>query len=379
MDKPPAMGFHERIEDMGVRMRVRGARLLAYAVLASTALSGPAFPAPTSFGQAEILARVPTPPGFPEGIAVDGGRFYVAGPATFGTTGKPPSQVVGFDTATGAKVAQWPAQGENLLMEHANSSIALDAAGRIYVLNTQLGIYRLDPVTGVQEPYGDPFPDLLPCLLPVPGPCSPTLANQPPIPNDIAFDPAGNAYVTDSMQATIWKVPAGGGAPTIWFQDIRFASPYIGINGLRLNPARTHIYLTVTTDMLGRGTVYTLPLIAAPKASDLKVFHRYGLGDLPDGVAFGASGLLYVSMATPTRSGVSILSPAGVEVARLRNPTATPFRPYDSPANIAFKPPGSILLTNHAFVTGIVFPSQFTVVETFVGDVGSPLERPALP
>lgn len=359
-------------------MRFGRARWVAFAALTCAALTAPAFPAPTSFGQAEILAHVPTPPGFPEGIAVDGARFYVAGPATFGSIGKPPSQVVAFDTATGGKVAQWPAQGENLLMEHANSSIALDAAGRIYVLNTQLGIYRLDPATGVQEPYGAPFPDLLPCLLPLPGPCSPTITNLPPIPNDIAFDAAGNAYVTDSMQATIWKVPAGGGAPTIWFQDIRFASPYIGINGLRLNPARTHVYLTVTTDLLGRSTVYTLPLTLAPKASDLKVFHRYGAGDLPDGIAFGASGRLYVSMATPTRSGVSILSAAGVEIARLRNGPTKPFYPYDSPANIAFKPPGSILLTNHAFLTGIAFPSQFTVVEAFVGDVGSPLERPAL-
>ena len=372
------MGLHGN-DPKGDGMTLGRARWIVCAAFTLAALTGSASSAPTSFGQAEVLARVPNPPGFPEGIAVDGGRFYVAGPATFGTAGKPPSQVVAFDTATGAKVAQWAAQGENTLMEHANSSIALDAAGRIYVLNTQLGIYRLDPVTGVQQPYGAPFPDLLPCLLPLPGPCSPTLTNLPSIPNDIAFDPAGNAYVTDSMQATIWKVPAGGGAPTIWFQDMRFASPYIGTNGLRLNPARTHVFVTVTTDLLGRGTVDTLPLVAAPQKSDLKVFHRYAGGDLPDGIAFGASGLLYVAMATPTRSGVSILSPGGIEIARLQNKPLRPFRPYDSPANIAFKPPGSILLTNHAFVSGVVLPNQFSVVEAFVGDTASPLVRPALP
>jgi len=349
------------------------------AVLVAGGFAGVSGAGDRPFGDAKVLATVPTPPGFPEGIAVWGNRAYVAGPATFGTTGKPPSQVVAFDTATGARIGQWPAQGENLLMEHANSSIALDAAGRIYVLNTQLGIYRLDPATGTQEPYGAPFPDLLPCLIPLASPCSPTLLNLPPIPNDIAFDPDGNAYVTDSLQATIWRVPAGGGAPQIWFQDLRLASPYIGVNGLRLSPDRTQAFLTVTLDLLGRSTVYTLPLVPNPQASQLRVFHRYGLGDLPDGIAFGASGLLYVSMATPGRSGVSILNSDGIQVGRLRNPLLKPFRPYDSPANIAFKAPGSILMTNHAFLTGLVLPSQFTVVEVFVNDAESPLEKPAFP
>jgi hypothetical protein len=74
---------------------------------------------------------VPTPPGFPEGIAVQDNRVYVAGPATFGTTGKPASRVVAFSTLTGAQVASYATKDENPLEEHANSSIAFDGSGRL--------------------------------------------------------------------------------------------------------------------------------------------------------------------------------------------------------------------------------------------------------
>lgn len=358
----------------------RGAGAVALvAVFGWAATSGVTAAAePRPFGDVKVLAQVPTPPGFPEGIAVEGNRVYVAGPATFGTTGKPPSRVVAFMTLNGTHVASYKTTGENVLAEHANSSIAFDGKGRLYVLNSQLGMYRLTPSTGKQEPYGVPFPDLSPCLV-APAPCSPAPLPTPPLPNDLAFDATGNAYVTDSTQATIWRVPPGGGTPQIWFQDSRLASEYIGVNSIRLDPARTKVVITVTSDLLGRSFVYTLPLVDKPTAADLTVFHQYGPGDLPDGIAFGASGLLYVAIATPSTSGVSILSPDGDEKVRLANPVESPVLPYDSPANIAFNAKGSILLSNHAFVTGILDPTTFNVLDVFVDDTESALEKPALP
>ncbi|MGI9022879.1 MAG: SMP-30/gluconolactonase/LRE family protein [Acidimicrobiales bacterium] len=329
------------------------------------------------FGDARVLAQVPVPPGFPEGIAVVSNLVVVSGPAIFGTAGGPPSQVLVYDRLTGKLLRTFPTQGENLAFEHANSSIALDRAGRVYVLNTQLGIYRVT-LNGRQTQYSTPFPDLPACFAVPPGtPCSPTPFDAPPLPNDIAFDAAGNAYVTDSTQATIWKVPPGGGVPQIWFQDVRLASTFIGVNGIRLSPDRTKVYFTVTADLEGRAFVYTLPLVDNPSAADLRVFHEYTNGDAPDGIAFGQSGRLYVAIATPFASGVSILSPRGREVARLAN-TTNPIFPYDSPANIAFDGRGSILLTNHAVVTGVTNPEQFTILDVFVNDVGSPLETPVI-
>lgn len=358
--------------------KIRVAFLLVSTLAASLANAPRVAAFARPFGDVKALATVPAP-GFPEGVAVHAGRAYVAGPAKFGTTGTGPSAVFAFDTTTGALVRTYWTRGEDTLAEHANSCVAFDGAGRLYVLNTQLGTLRIDPATGAQEVYAPPFPDLAPCLGGVnPAPCSPTLADTPALPNDIAFDEQGYAYVTDSMQATIWRVrPGGGSTPEIWFQDARLAGAYIGANGLRLSPERHSVFFTVTADLLGGSYVYMLPLVEQPRGEDLRVFHQFKAGDLPDGLAFGESGNLYVAMATPLASGIAILRPDGTEARRLKNPLLSPISPYDSPANIAFNGEGSLLVTNHAFAT--MLPAQFTLLDVWVKDTESPLAKPLVP
>lgn len=329
------------------------------------------------FGDVEVLATVPFPPGFPEGIAVKGNKVYVAGPASFDTAGTPPSKVFVFDTRNGQLLQTFAIQGEQLQFPHANSCIAFDDDGNLYVVNLQLGIVKLDVERGNQSIYASPLPDLHPCASNS-APCSPTASDAPPLPNDIAFDEAGNLYETDSFQATIWRIPPGGGAPQIWFQDSRLDTPF-GANGIRLNPSRTKIYFSLTADGVGQfgnflgGGIYTLPLVNSPTASQLQLFHQYN-GDAPDGIAFGKSGKLYVALAAPFNSGISILRADGTEETRLSNPPGSPVFPYDSPANIAFDKHGSALVTNHAFATMI--PANFTVLSVFVDDKESPLVKP---
>lgn len=337
------------------------------------------------FGDVSVFAQVPVTglmTGFPEGIAVRGNRAYVSGPATLGTSlSDDPSPVFEFDLATGAVLRTLLAQGEQLFgSEHANSCVAFDGAGQLYVLNTQRGTVRVDLQTEAQTVYS-PLPANDPaCLLGLnKKPCTPTLANLPPLPNDLAFDDAGNLYVTDSMQATIWRIPAGGGAPQVWFRDSRLASAYIGVNGLRLSPDRSRIFVSVTTDLLGLGRIYTLPLVDQPKAADLKLFRTFAAGDGPDGFAFGASGRLYVTLALPGKSGIAVLDANGNEVARIANPPLSPFAPFDSPANLAFDGKGNVLVTNHAFATGILLQDHFQVLRVYVGDVASPLALPLVP
>ena len=334
-----------------------------------------------TFGEAKVLAQVPKP-GFPEGI-VHGGIFtYVTGPATFGTAGNgTPSKLWIYLTNSGLLLATVNVVGEDLNQEHANSCAAMDGFGRLYVLNTQLGVIRYGPT---QQTWGEPLPNLPPCNQVQAGtPCSPVPVDTPPLSNDLAFDQFGNLYVTDSLQATIWKYSKFGGKPKIWFQDIRLAPGAtqgdIGVNGIRINPQHTKVFVSVTADFQEQGHIYTLPLVDHPTAADLQNFHTFAPGDIPDGIAFGRSGVLYVTDATPFSSGIIGLRGNGAEVFRFTNPQNTPINPYDSPANIAFNGHGSLLVTNHAFITGVDNPKQFQVIEVYVNDQEAGLFKPFLP
>ncbi len=355
------------------------ATVLTAALLASlTALTHAADP---GFGDAKVISQIPAP-GFPEGVARNGFVTYTTGAATFGTAGNgTPSKIWIHQTNTGLLLTAVSVIGEDLSQEHANSCAATDGWGRLYVLNSQLGVLRYGPF---QQNWGAPLPNLPPCnAVPAGTPCSPLPVDTPPLANDLAFDRFGNLYVTDSLQATVWRYSKFGGAPQIWFQDLRLAPGAnpgsIGVNGIRVHPQHDKIFMSVSIDANGQGFIYTLPLVAQSNAADLQVFHAFAPGDIPDGIAFGRSGVLYVTDATPFSSGIIGLRSNGSEVFRFTNPVNTPINPYDSPANIAFNGRGSLLVTNHAFATGGQMPQQFQLLEVYVNDYELGLFKPLIP
>src|SRR5919106_502758 len=109
--------------------------IILSAVIATSLLPTVHANQPRPYGDVQLLATFPTPPGFPEGIAVKGNKVYVSGPARFGTAGQGPSTVVAFNRDTGAPEATYTTQGEALEFEHANSCIAFAGDGKLYVLN----------------------------------------------------------------------------------------------------------------------------------------------------------------------------------------------------------------------------------------------------
>jgi len=351
-------------------------------ILLLTLLHPTAVLATSGFSGIRTFASVPVIPGFPEGIAVHGGNVFVSGPARFGTAGTGPSAIQVYDRKTGALETTIYVTGEALAFEHAVSNIALDGDGRIYALSTQLGLIRFSKQGSayVQEPYGAPPPDLPTCAAAPGDPCSPTFIDFPPIVNDIVFDAAGFAYVTDSLQATIFRYGPGGGAPEIWFQSPLFEGggfiPF-GTNGIRLSPTREHVYVVVSTSAANPnvGTIYRLPLIDAPAAADLEAFHAYTGSEIPDQLAFGADGKLYVSLALSNQ--ISILAADGTELARIQSAPEEDI-PLDGPAGIAFDSrTKSLMIANHASLSGNT--ANFAVLQAFVGDPGDPLEEPFLP
>jgi hypothetical protein len=136
--------------------------------------------------------------------------------------------------------------------------------------------------------------------------------------------------------------------------------------------------VSVTIDPNGQGVIYTLPLGNHPSLGSMSLFHSFAPGAYPDGMAFGASGLLYVASATPFNSGIIALRADGTEAFRLTDPPGSPINPYDSPANIAFNGLGSLLVTNHAFAIGGMNPQQFQVLQVYVNDQDAGLFKPLI-
>jgi sugar lactone lactonase YvrE len=343
------------------------ATLLYTLLLTSAVLLGPlaalgANNSNRSLGDSRVLAAVPFP-GYPEGIAVHNGLVYVSGPAAFGVPGNADaSKIFAFNINTGALVKTISVQGQTRFPK-AISCIAFGEDDNLYVADEEQGVLRIDVETDQQSVYAAPF---FPVYQSAFNPPAPLLLN------DLTFDKKGNLYVTDSFQATIWRIPPGGGAPQVWFQDPRIDGPF-GPNGVRVDARSKTLYFTVTFDGTGQGYVYTLPLVDHPSASDLKLFHTYTPGAGPDGIAFGKSGNLYVVLAG--YSQISVLSPDSSELNRFSGPAqndASPGNPlpWANPANIAFNSKkGTLLVTNHASLTGLPDPSPlFAVFDVYVND-----------
>jgi sugar lactone lactonase YvrE len=338
------------------------------AVLLALGLAPSLTPAQT-LGDSTVVAPVPLA-GFPEGIATRGHNFYVSGPAAFGSP-LGSAFVQAYDIRTGALGATYPITITNPFAGMSGAScIAFGPDGKLYVIEPFVGVIRMSLDPGNQQSVYSAFVPTGPSLL-----------------NDLVFDGDGNLYVTDSFQATIFRIPAGGGSPVAWFTDPRLAGdPLVpfGANGIRIDKNNKNLYVSVTAENgTLDGVIYRLSLVVSPGPADLVEFHRYpfvpGFPPLlpgPDGLAFGKSGKLYVALAGSSQ--ISVLRPDGTEEARYSGPAANPGgspdpMPWANPANIAFDDQErSLLVTNHASLVPFD-PSLFVVFDVFVDDKGQPL------
>jgi sugar lactone lactonase YvrE len=311
--------------------------------VASTSGSTPSVDETPAVETIRTFAELPVTPGQPGGIWVDGDTVYVD---TFGFVVRPTDgadNVYAYNLDTGALLdgqpnpALIPRRFQVCIMGMAG--MAQDAAGRLYLVDMNSRIVRLDPKTGATEDYAT-FPTS----------AGGANGSTPNMPLDMVFAPDGAAYVSDiGGLPIIWRVPPGGGQAEIWFTDSHLAGVYSqGGGGLKLDPAGEILYAgIVTSDQnSARGTVYKLSL---KNPSDIALFHQYGnnvenppLGAGPLGMAVGKSGKLYIAM--PGTNQVSILNPDGSEERRIDFPASTQF--------VALTRKGTLLVTAWNFPDG---------------------------
>jgi len=361
---------------------VRGRLLLGLAgAVCAVLVAGSAAGGSRPIGDTKVFVRIPEP-GMPEGIAVDRGLVYVGThTSASGNSGEGPSRIFVHRLDGGRRVQQITVKGQSTDETHGLLAMAFDGDGRLYVLDrnpARLLRFDLSGARPRQTTYAT-FPDLAPCSTSDP-PCSPTTIDSAAFADFLAFDRTGNAYVTDLEQATVFRVPPGGGKAEVWFSDPRLDSVF-GPNGIAFGPdGNLYFAMTGSTQPTepGQGLIYRIPPKDKPKPEDLEVFFMYvepAAG--PDGIAFGESGKLYVALAGANQ--VSILGPDGTEELRFPSQIENQQQeiPYDLPASIAFDGRGSLLVTNQSYFTGN--EDHWAVLDAWVNDTALPLIRPHIP
>ncbi|MFJ6216764.1 SMP-30/gluconolactonase/LRE family protein [Streptomyces sp. NPDC092296] len=145
------------------------------------------------------------------------------------------------------------------------------------------------------------------------------------LPNGLALDTrSGTLYLTDSVRGVIWRVPTGGGRPTVWADGAELASTgFLGANGLKVHGG------AVWVSNMDKGTVVRFPVTRDGRAGAPEVRAR-NLDGIDD-FAFPGRGDRLLA-ALDQSSEVALVEPDGrhriVLTARdgLQNPTSVAVR-----------------------------------------------------
>ena len=187
-------------------------------------------------GHVERFATLPAGAANPEGIAVDRhGDVYVTG---FNPTGAGVGKVYVFDDRGHLQ----------RVLEVTGASSALlglafhpDTRELLVVDIGQARVHRVDRFSGAASVFAQ----------------APAGAGL----NALAFDRAGNVYISDSFGGIVWRTGPAGGAPVAWVSSPLLATagfPPFGANGMDFNRAESALFVANT----GNDTVVRIPVVA---------------------------------------------------------------------------------------------------------------------
>lgn len=239
---------------------------------------------------ATTFATLPADAHNPEGITVDRhGNVYVT---TFDVTKSAgPGDLLIFHPGGRLLHRVKVAGSSNLLLDLAfhpvtGALLVIDFGGK--------QVLTVDPRTGASSVFA-----------PLPG-------GDAAGPNVLTFDQAGNVYISDSFQGTIWRTGPGGGTPTAWVSDPLLTTagvPPFGANGLAFNNAGSTLFVCNT----GNDSVVQIPVTAGGNASTPSVFVNSINGC--DGLIIDDDDNLWI--AANQADEIVIVNPAGRVIAKL--------------------------------------------------------------
>jgi len=230
-------------------------------------------------GKTKTFSLLPAGSAAAEGITKDANNnIYVA-------TLRPPEQGV---TPLPGQIHKFNLKGQLLSTIDVipSSGMLLDLAfhpnsGKLLVLDMGTGqVLDVNPITGDSVIFSQ-IPDL-----------TPTNPNAGPLPNVLTFDAAGNVYVSDSIQSTIWRIPPDGGIAEAWLaHDLLGTQSYppFGANGLDFNKDFSILYVANTGD----DTIVQVPMLADGTPDEPFVMARSV--ESPDGLIVDDDGTILIA------------------------------------------------------------------------------------
>ena len=136
-------------------------------------------------------------------------------------------------------------------------------------------------------------------------------AQATPGPNALAFDGAGNVYISDSFQGIIWRTGAGGGAPIEWVNSDLLRTtgfPPFGANGMDFNRDESALFVANT----GNDTVVRVPVVAGAAGTPAVFTHSVNGAD---GLIIDRDDNLWV--CANQADEIVVIDPTGRAIAKL--------------------------------------------------------------